>query len=307
MALVSIGLDFGDSGRFELFDRRSYVRKYVARSNNRFDNPLSVQRDRLCPRPGQQDPIDPGALFTSVEPTRRDGTSFVWDITATSSSEFEFDEDPLSKPARITPSSDQYVTTSTVDAEGRPIMTTARTLIPIEKEASRWVFNVEKNLPYLPSWLMGMNNKINSGVVFIKGVIVPRHTLMVKGLRGEEQEARVNGRRVAYMTVFFSLHYQREGYRQKVPNVDLVEIGEEALVVRRDRTGRIIRVNQHPDYDRVVSARRRIKDENGQDRTEPWPLDRQGRALPLDYTADQVLYLDVDAYEETSFDLLPLR
>ena len=40
--------------------------------------------------------------------------------------------------------------------------------------------------------------------------------------------------------------------------------------------------------------------------SEPWPLDRHGKALPENYQASDVLYLEEDVLEETSFNLLPL-
>lgn len=307
--LVSIDLAFGDSGTFEPPGKAEYTRRYIAHSNNPFDNPLSVARDRLCPKPGQQDPLDPRAWISSVQAERRDQTARVWDITVNSSTESDPGEEvhPLALPARITPASEQYLTTTRRNGHGEWIRNAAGTVIPLEKEESRWVFSVEKNVPYIPAFLMEMNNKINSGVVFLKGLLVPRHTLMVKGIRGEEQEARFQGQKIAYLTLFFQLHYNREGYKQFFPNVDLVELVPEKLIPQRNAQGRIVRVKQAVQYRQLLAARTPILDAEGQPVTEPWPLDRQGRALARDYTPDQLVELEEDVYEETSFDLLPLR
>ena len=309
MSLISIGLAFGDGGTFEVPNKAEYVRKYVAESNNRFDNPLSILRDRLCPKPGQRDPIDPRAFLRSVNPVRRDNSAFVWDITVNSTTEYDPDDEvhPLQRKAKITPSSDQYVTTTRRNAEGQWIRNTAGTVIPLDKEVSRWVFDVEKNVPFIPTYIMEMNNKINSGSVFLKGLVIPRHKLMVKGIRGEEQTETYRDQRVEFVKMQFQLHYQREGYQVKFPNGDLVELAAEKLVPERDARGRIVRENERVRYKRLRAARVPILDENGQPRTEPWPLDRKGQALPLDYTQDQLIENEEDVQEQTSFDLLPLR
>ncbi len=309
MSLISCELALGDSGTFEHPEKAEYTYRYIGRSNNPFDTPLSIARDRLCPKPGDRDLFDPRAWITSVQAERRDGTALVWDITVSSSTEFDEDDDvhPLDLPAKITPASDQFLTTTRKNARGEWIRNTAGTVIPLEKEESRWIFNVEKNVPFIPAYLMELNNKINAGVVFLKGLLVPRHKLMIKGLRGEEQSVRFRSQRIEFVTLFCQLHYNRGGYRVKYPNVDLVELAPERLVPERDARGRIVRVNQEVQYQRLINARVPILDPEGQPVTEPWPLDRQGKALPRDYTQADLVELDDEVYEETSFDLLPLR
>jgi hypothetical protein len=309
MALISIGLAFSDTGTFELPFKAEYSRRYIARSNNPFDSPLSVVRDRLCPKPGQRDPIDPRAWITSVQAERRDGTDLVWDITVSSTTEFDPDDDenPLIRPAKITPASEQVVTTTRKNARGQWIRNTAGTVIPLEKKQSLWIFNVEKNVPFIPAAVMEMNEKVNSGSVFLRGLLVARHKLMVSGIRGEEQEARVRDQRLRYVTMFFQLHYNRSGYKVKYPNVDLVELAAEKLVPQRDARGRIVRVNRQLQYQRLRNARTPILDAESHPVTEPWPLDRQGRALPRDYRESQLIELEEEIYEQTSFDVLPLR
>lgn len=309
MSLIAIGPAFGDSGTFEPPTKAEYTRAYVGHSNNPYDNPLSIVRDPLCPKPGTRDPFDLRAWITSVQAERRDQTALVWDITVNASTEYDPDAEvhPLLQPARITPASDQYLTTTRKNARGEWIRNAAGTVIPLEKEESRWVFNIEKNVRVLPAFLMELNNKINSGVVFLKGLLVPRHTLMVKGLRGEEQETRFQGAKLQYVTLFFQLHYNRQGYKVRFPNVDLVELVPVRYVPERDTQGRIRRVNHQVQYQRLQRVRTPILDADGEPVTEPWPLDRQGRALPRDYTASQLVELEEDVYEEVSFDVLPLR
>lgn len=309
MALISLGPNFSETGSFDSPYQAEYTRAYVGLSNNPFDTPLSIVRDPLCPKPGQRDPFDPRAWITNVRPERRDQTSLVWDISVTATTEIDPQDDvhPLQQPARITPTSDQFLTTTRHNAQGNWIRNAAGTVIPLEKEESRWVFNVEKNVPYLPTYIMDLNNTINSGVVFIKGLLVPRHTLMLKGLRGEEQQTRYRGERVQYLTLSFQLHYHRHGYKVKFPNVDLVELVPERTVPERDQRGRIRRVAGEVQYRQLQHVRVPILDPDGEPVTEPWPLDRQGKALPQDYTESQLVELEEDVYEEASFDVLPLR
>lgn len=308
MALVSIGLDFGDSGQFSLPSKRNYSRRFVARSNNRFDNPLSVVRDRLCPKPGQRDPYDPGAYVTSVEATRRDQTRIVWDIFASYSTELEQDEEnPLAERAKITLKSDQYTRTTTRNAQGRSITTTAGSLIPVEVDDSSWVLSVTKNVRSIPLWLLDMNNKVNSGTVPIRGLLIPRRKLQIKGIIGSDESTRINGQRLDYIGLSFELHYKREGYKVRLPNVDYVQVVRNKTRVQRDRmTGRPILSSGLPVYETVRERVPILVGDPAERPSEPWPLDRNGKALPENYTASQVIHIEEDVLEETSFLLLPL-
>jgi len=307
MALVSIGLDFGDGGQFTHPNKRSYSRKFVARSNNRFDNPLSVARDRLCPKVGQRDPYDPGAFVTSVEATRRDQTLLIWDLGVAYSSDIEEeDENPLDQRARITLKADQYTRTTTRNAQGRSITTTAGSLIPVEVDDTRWVLSVQKNVRVIPTALLNLNNKTNSGTVSIRGLLIPRRKLQVKGLTGSEESARIRNQRIDYVALSFELHYQREGYRVRLPNVDYVQL-RETTRARRDRRGRPVLENNRPVFETVTERVPILFGEPPERPSEPWPLDRRGKALPENYQASEVLYLEEDVLEESSFNLLPLN
>ena len=307
MALVTIGLAFGDSGAFELPVKAEYTRRYIGRSNNPFDNPLSISRDRLCPKPGQRDPFDPRAWITSVQAERRDATDLIWDITANSTTEFDPDEEenPLAQRARITLKADQYTRTTTQNAQGRSITTTAGSLIPVEIDDTRWVLSVQKNVRVIPAALLNLNNKTNSGSVAIRGLLIPRRKLQVKGLTGSEESVRVRNQRIDYVALSFELHYQREGYRVRLPNVDYVQL-RETTRARRDRRGRPVLDQGRPVFETVTERVPILFGEPPERPSEPWPLDRHGKALPENYRASDVLYRDEDVLEETSFNLLPL-
>ena len=93
MALISCNLNFEDEGDFEFPAKANYTWPFVGVSNNRFDTPLSVARDRLCPQMGRRDPVDPRAFVKNVNAKRRAKSHYVWDITVQSTTEFDPDED----------------------------------------------------------------------------------------------------------------------------------------------------------------------------------------------------------------------
>lgn len=309
MALISIAPDFGDGGQLALPNKRNYTLKYVARSNNRFDTILSVARDRLCPQLKSRCPFDPGAYVVSVDPTRRDQTLTVWDIAVGFSTELdEEEENPLEERAKITLKSDQFTRTTTKNSQGRNITTTAGSLIPVSIDDSNWVLSVTKNVRSIPLWLLDMNNKVNSGSVIIRGLPIPRRKLQIKGIVGSDESTRVNGERIDYVALSFELHYKRDGYKVRLPNVDFVQIVENKIRAKRDRfTGKPLLVNGLAQFETVRERVPILIGEPGEKPSEPWPLDRDGKALPENYSPNQVLYIEEDVLEETSFANLPLN
>lgn len=304
--LIEVGLNFGDSGKFTNKGVRTYRRAFVGTSNNRYDHPLSIVRDRLCPKPGDRDPYDPTARLTDVEAVRRDETSFVWDIYADSSNDYEEDDiNPLSQRAKVTIKTAQYTRLTTTDGKGRPITTTARSLLPVSIDDSYWVIAIEKNIPTLPNFLTTFNNKVNSGAFFLRGLIIPRRKLQCKALHASDEEASYQGRTIYYVKLQYELHYRREGFIIPQPNVDYVEL-KPGYVPKRNRLGQIEKDDSTGKIKYVFKTKARQPILIGGEKVkEPWPLDSSGKALPEDYTASQITQIKPEPYQEAPLTLLP--
>lgn len=303
--LIDIGVDFGDSGHFDTKGLRSYRRSFVGTSDNRFDHPLGIVRDRLCPKPGNRDPFDPAARVTAVDAVRRAGSLFVWDIAVAYSNQYEEqEENPLSKRAKVSIKTAQFTRLTTRDGKDRPITTKARSLLPISIDDSYWVIQVEKNIKTVPNILLNMNNKINSGAFFIRGIVVPRRKLQLKALNASDEEASYQGRTIFFVKLSYELHYRREGFVIPQPNVDFVEIGP-GYLPRRNRLGKLEKDSDGKvQYDFKENIRKPIII-GGEKVKEPWPLDSKGRALPEDYKASEVTEIKPEPYKEAALGLLP--
>lgn len=302
----------GGRGDFERGERRNYAHRFIARSNNPFDRPLSILRDPLLRARGlvlgQPDPFDRTCAIVGTHAQRREQTTKIWDLTVTSSNELEaLDESPLTQPARFSVVSDQYVKQVTKDGRGRTITNSAGTIIPVPKDDSRWVIRVEKNLRSVPSIMWGLNNKLNRGTFFFRGEILRRHTVQCKGMRTADAQAIINGVRFTYQQFAYELHYRREGWEETFTNADLYERG---FLTRwktiRGSGGRRLAFDADGlvIQEQVPNGRKPIL-RNGEKVASEWPLDRQGRALPEEYIPADVSYTTVQPYEDAPFDLLP--
>lgn len=313
MALISFKPAFGDKGSFTGPNKGTFTSTFVGISNNKFDTVLSIAADPKVYKVGTRfRPYAANAVVTQVDPQRRDeiGNFKVWDIAVTASTEEEvLVKNPLAEPAKISLSSDQYEMTTRKTAKGDWIRTTAGSIIPVQKEDSRYVLDVVKNVRSIPAYILNMNNTKNSGAVVVKGLVFNKGKLMVKGIRGEEATAELNGQTINYVVMSFQLHYRREGWTVKYPNVDFEEILFSWRAAIRDEYGNPRRVGGKLLYELLQKARRPILDLDGTPVKEPWPLDRQGRALPNKngIPQGQIIELEADVYTESNFNALPLN
>jgi hypothetical protein len=302
----------GGSADFSTGDRRQYIHRFYARSNNPFDRQLNVVRDPLLRSNGlvigERDPFDPRCTITGVQPVRRQRTTKIWDLTVVSSNETQAeDRSPLEEPVRVRLHADQRSIPVSLNARGELILNKARSIIPLSKEVSDWVFTVEKNVRSIPAYVLGMNNKINRGTFVFRGLVLPARKVQIKGMQAIESEAIHQGRTLQFVTFGYQLHFRREGWKVKFPNVDFMELDTISVVRRTRGSGgtRIVRdADGLPVYDQKPVGRKFIEI-GGERVTEPWPLDRKGKALGEDYKASEIVTLEEDLYEETSFDLLP--
>lgn len=312
MSLIDIQELPSHSVRFGERGKKEHVRQFLGISNNAYDQPESIARSRLCPKVGTEDHLDGTCIIIDVDVQRRitDEPGYFWTITYTSSTEFDDNQhlSPLSLPTAYNWSPQQYERYTEKDNRGRFIKTAAGTIIPEKVEDSRWVIAARKNLAKPPAYLLNFNNALNSGSVVVDGIRFAKQLLMCKGLRiGEVQRETYRGVRLEYREVSFELHYRKEGWKARTPNADMVELRDaEFLVKERDGSIRL-------DRDGTPVRRRRkqrVKIMIGEPKEyidSPWPLRRDGSALPEDYQPEDVTYIESDVYKTLDFNALPLR
>lgn len=238
----------------------------------------------------------------------RDG-HYLFAVTVTYSTQGgELDVSPLDLPADITLGTEQYEGLTCYDAEGVPILNSAGDLVYLPVESSRWIFNVSKNLPAVPQWLLDFNNATNSGLVTIKGIPCGKGTVMCKNVfAAKDESAKVNGRTVNFVPFSYQLHYQREGWKGKHPNVGFNEKLEVDIPQESDTVvGKIIVENGKVKTTKQIVKRRIKIGFPAEYPTEPQPLDKKGKLIK-NPTAKDILQIEAEVYKERNFGQLPLR
>lgn len=326
MSVIRIGELFENSGSLRQREESGWRFRFQAESNNIHDRAYHILRSPLIPKPGDRDPYDPTAFVVNVDANRIDESKF-WEVEVETSSNFqEPDENPLNSPADISLDSEQFINYTTRDIHGNPILTSAGSLIPVPYEDSFWIFNVAKNLRTIPTFVLNMNNRINNGTVFLEGLTCAKKTLMVKGMRASEtQRVRVSRSIVTFKRFTFQLHYNPNEWKTSVPNVDYVQLVQRKRPrLKRRPTATDLETGDIYETRTVTSGfgagfakeilyeirREREKILLGDPKeeiTDPWPLDRQGRALPANYDPNDINYKEPEVIRQASFSLLPLR
>lgn len=309
MALVSIAEAFetevdDDSSRYT----------YIGVSNDVNDSVESVKASPLCPRRGNVDPSNSNKQISSVQVRRASSEtkSLSWLIYVTSTILVLPMENPLNVPADITLNSEQYERLTIFDKEGKAIMNKAHSIVPVPRECSRWTFNVKKNVPSIPIYILAYQNATNNGHVTIKGLPCPKGTLMLKNLQGgSDQTVQVGASTVSFLPMSFQLHYREEGWAVEYPNVGFEAYYDNEKVFeyirgpsgRRSNKLKIDPVTGAPAFT-LGKVRRRITI-NETAVTEPQRLDNNGYVIE-DLSSGELIKLSAEVYSEKDFNLLPL-
>ncbi len=138
------------------------------------------------------------------------------------------DPNPLNRPAAITGSSRQFSIYTMLDRGGNTIANSyGDPYDPIEKDHSRWLYKVSKNIPYnaLPAFHQTINDHINSDPFTIDqlGITFDAETLKVQefdftDIKSELVPSGSTYFLVNYRTISFGLAFREEGWQYKTPD-----------------------------------------------------------------------------------------
>jgi len=137
------------------------------------------------------------------------------------------DQSPLDRPAEMSLESETVEVPTFRRLDGSLILNTAGDLIHgLTRKVNRRIFNYEKNVAAIPSWLFDYSdNAVNSDSVTIEGQAYNPGYLMLQKVRGTPyQSEMVSGAPVFYRTLTFSLVYDPRGWDEKVYNRGLREL-----------------------------------------------------------------------------------
>jgi len=273
MALIKLKHTAGDELTAERGSKRVYTRNYIGISDNPADDNLIIRNDPLCPKELAPDPFDPLARIVAVRCKRRSTKSFtLWDITLTSTTEFESDEasdgnapSPVDRAASWESETVLYERPILRDIKGNLITNTAGDLFEGAKEyAVGWTFHGTKNIAPVPlDWIDDFVNAVNDAPVTIDGKRCDTKTVWFRSARisSVRQQAGVRYRPGQFVFEYNPLGWWFEplnrGYRE--------------LEYRREP------LSGFPDL--LVEVRRLVEilDDKGRQVSSPQFLDAAGR------------------------------
>jgi hypothetical protein len=261
---------------------RRYSRQFLLETTARTDGPYAVGSDSSLPRIGTVHNEDATAYCVNLTVNNVKPWKW-WIVTADYSSEREITENPLSEPAAITWTSEQFQKRAVLDRVGNGIVNSAGDPFdpPLMMDDSRRVVTISKNLAVVPAWILTYQDAVNSSSFIVDGITVGAGFAKVQSVTVGETQRR-NG--TAFRVVTLVMHLQKTGWALTHEDVGFREIG--------DGTG--------------YGDRQNILNDGDDERpTAPVALDGAGnhQASP---TASTIEVLSFDVYEQKDFTVLPL-
>jgi len=203
-----------------------YQREYWA-THEPTDSSRAILASANVPQPFESHPDDPLAYVENVS-IRRDvkegnkkSTIIVSYTTQLEREEEQSNEDPLSRPARITWGTQNERVPILFDKDDEPIVNDAGDLLlGVEEDRALWVISVTKNVAAVPTWVTTYQNAVNSDSVVIGGALISDGLLKMDSINISELK---NENGVFFYEISFQMLYRQDGWDQKLLNVGLRE------------------------------------------------------------------------------------
>ena len=275
----------GDAKIDKLKSIRNYTRVFRVVTNSPSDEVVIVEIAMAAAygiSPGAVYPRDFGSWCQSLKCKNDPKTKIVWTCTATYTSQWPLDPNPLNDPAQIEWDGDTFQRPFFKDNAGHAILTSAGNYFktPVEGDDSRWTVSIKKNLAVVPTWLLGYKDSVNSDPFVLDGVsIAVRQAKMMPPKIGVQQ----NRNSIYYRPVTLVMHLNPDTWDKVLLDEDTMQsvtlFGVSALM---------------PCYD---TAHQPVR--------EPVPLDGSGGQL-ANPTPSTCHYITAKIYKELPFASLPL-
>ena len=272
---------------------RTYTRAFRVETNNKYDAVVTVGSATSIPRIGDRYPEDAGAWCRTVSVDQLAGSTH-WKVTCQYSSEYEITTNPLTDPAVITWSAEQFQRPAWKDRDGNAILNSAgqffATLPTVDD--SRFVASVQKNVSVVPIWVATYQDAINSVPFTIDGITVGTKLAKLNGLKIGNWQERAG---VAFRSLSFDLHLRREGW-----DLEILDQG-------RERKGTPSPTADQVGYDGEETTKDYpvINTGDGTDASDVKLLDGNGYQLKNPTPANSV-FLSFGYYQLQDFNNLPL-
>lgn len=287
-------------------DAKRAEHTWLGKTSNRYTRAKEViaygRSIGMIPYLLDEHPDEPLLTCRSVTATGKSGAPQAWDIRAEYSSEplNEKEEEktrepnPLLRKARIRWKQNRYrqavfegkeikvinaAGTEVDTPDGNAWVNSAGDFLdpPNEKDRSFWAVSITKNVASIPSWILDIDNPLNSSTTTIDGLAFPRGTL--KLVDGERSELQTEGT-YEYYVLQLEIEYRKDGH--------FIRALDQGF---RERGG--------------TNERQEIKDRKGQKITSPWPLNGFGDKID-DPNPSNVYYIQGRVDEYFDFNNFPL-
>lgn len=150
-------------------------------------------------------PSDFGAWCNKLSARPEGKSKQVWIGTASYSSEFQPQQNPLMDPTIIEWSTINFQRPYTFDIYGQAMLNSAGDTYyqPIMGDDSRWEVRVQKPMSFVPQWLMGYRDAINTDSFTIDGVSVTEYQAKCSAISIGKLQSRNN---INFRTLSYTLH-----------------------------------------------------------------------------------------------------
>lgn len=259
---------------------RTYTRVFKLKSDSKADGPYTVGSAIGLPLIGSRHNEDFAAYCTTLTPTNNEPWAG-WIVTAEYSSALEMDIYPQNDPISITWSTEQYQIVATKDRNGKPILNSAGDYFsdpPPMMDVSRRIVTIEKNMMFVPSWILETQDCVNSANFLLDGIVIGAGKAKIQRVSVGPKEQRNSA---PFRRVTIEIHLQKNGW-------DLEPL--DAGFRKRDAENKLVKITSDGD---------------GTDVTTPVLLDGTGDVL-VDPTPDNAVYGSFNVYSTFNFALLPL-
>jgi len=266
----------GETATADLGVRR-YTRQFALFANGN-EGPFVVGSNANLPVIGSLHYDDPSARCRSLQIARASGKDkYNWIATANYDTQVAYEINPLSDPADIQWSGDNFEEIAVVDVSGNACLNSAGDpLQDLFRERSRRVVTVIKNVAAVPDWIITAEDAVNSSDFVIDGFTVPATKAKLSAPQLGRWETRNN---VRFRQMTMTIKLNKDGWQSRP-----LDAGYRTV---------------------YGNGRRLITNDDGTLPTNPVPLDGTGAVLDNPTPATAV-YRAFDLYPLLNFNTLPL-
>lgn len=191
---------------------QQYTRVFRCKTTAASDDSATVLADANCPKYGAAHPGNAFAFVRNRSARQETMSKLVWIVQINySTSSREWEDDPTDDPAQITWRSEQFQRVAYKDKNGEAIVNSAGDYYdpPPEKDDSRWIVTVVKNLSAVPSWVLTYQDAINSSSYTLDGLTIAARKSKMQSIEISPWQNR-NG--TAFRTVTFAISVAADGF-----------------------------------------------------------------------------------------------